>query len=54
MSLLAQQDVAEVEEASSKVDRDVAEISQFRLMARRFKKSKLAVISAYLLIFMYV
>lgn len=54
MSLLVQQDVAEVEEASSKVDRDVAEISQFRLMARRFKKSRLAVISAYLLIFMYV
>lgn len=54
MSLLAQQDVAEVDEAESKVDRDVAEISQFRLMARRFKKSKLAVISAYLLVFMYV
>ena len=54
MTLLAQQDPAEVEESGSSVDRNVAEISQFRLMARRFKKSKLAVIAAFLLIFLYL
>ncbi len=53
MSILSATPVEEVEDASS-VDRGVAEISQFRLMARRFKKSKLAVISGFLIIFMYI
>ncbi len=55
MSLLSEQDVDEVDEAADAgVDKDVAEISQYRLMSRRFKKSRLAVIAAILLLFLYV
>jgi len=56
MSMLQTQDVTEtaVEEVVDSTDRGVAEISQFRLMARRFKKSKLSVIALLVLAVMYV
>ena len=56
MSMLQTQDVTEtaVEEVVDSTDRGVAEISQFRLMARRFKKSKLSVFALIVLAFMYV
>jgi peptide/nickel transport system permease protein len=56
MSMLQTQDVTEtaVEEVVDSTDRGVAEISQFRLMARRFKKSKLSVFALIVLAIMYV
>jgi peptide/nickel transport system permease protein len=45
---------AAVEEVVDSTDRGVAEISQFRLMARRFKKSKLSVFALIVLAIMYV
>jgi len=56
MSILQTQDVTDtaVEEVVDSTDRGVAEISQFRLMARRFKKSKLSVFALIVLAIMYV
>jgi len=54
MSLLAAQDVDDQAREDDDVDKNVAEVSQVRLMARRFKNSKLSLAATILLAIFYV
>jgi peptide/nickel transport system permease protein len=48
------EDLKQVDQTDKKKNEDVGQIPQWKLMVRRFQKSKLSVIALYVLIFIYI